>query len=118
MSRLVLPLRAKAKSSPAYPSAGRSQSSCPCSRVRSPTLPTRYFQVCVFSFCEVLKKLLGRNHHLDGFPVVHRAVTVGNTIKSDRSIEYSTGLDIPRKNVRQKFLDISPHRSRSPADRH
>src|SRR4029078_3935029 len=118
MSRLVPPLRAKARSSPAYISAGHSQSSFPCSRVRSSTLPTRYFQVCAFSFCEVLKKLLGRNHHLDGFAIVHRAVTVGNTIKYDRSIEYSTGRDIPLKNVRQKFLDIRPHRGRPAANRH
>src|SRR6476646_105118 len=118
MSRRVPPLRAEPRSCPAYLSAGRTQSSFPCNQVRSPTLPTRSFQVCAFSFCDVLNNLLGRNHYLDSFPIIHSAVTIRNTIKADGTIEHPTGRDIPFKNVRQKVLDISTHRRRTAAHRH
>src|SRR5436189_6249291 len=97
-------MREAARSSPAYLSAGRTQSSSPCSRVRSPTLPTRSFQVCASSFCyvEFANNISGRDHHLDGFPIVHRPVTLRNAVKGHDPIEHSPGLDIPRKNVRQE----------------
>src|SRR6267142_2707176 len=41
-----------------------------------------------------------------------------NADKADSAIEHSPGLDSPLKNVRQEFLDVSPHRSRPAADRH
>src|SRR5262249_48131089 len=112
MSRRVPLLREARRSSPVCLSVGRTQSSSPCSQVRSSTLPTRFFQVCAFSFCNVL----GIHHHLDGFPIVHRTVTVRNAIKTDGTIEHSPGFDIALKNVRQKVLDVSPHRSNPPAD--
>ena len=65
-----------------------------------------------------VNNLSGRNHDLDGFSIVHCAVTVGNTVKTDGPIEHATGLDIARKNVRQEFLDISPHRSNPAAHSH
>src|SRR5882724_8234146 len=119
MLRRVPQLREAARSSPAYLSAGHTQSSSPCSRVRSPTLPTRSFQVCAFAFCYVafVNNISGRNHDLDGFPIVHCAVTVRNAVKINGTIEHATGFDTPRKNVRQEFLDISTHRSRPAADR-
>src|SRR4030095_5058451 len=112
MSPRVPPLREAARSSPPYPSAGRTQSSFPCSRVRSPTLPTRSFQVCAFSFCKVLNNLLGRDHHFDRFPIIHCPVTIRNGVKADGPIEHSTRFDIPLKNVRQEVFDISAHWSR------
>ena len=51
--------------------------------------------------------LLGFNHHLYGFPIVHRSVTVRNAVKADGPIEHSTGLDVALKNVRQKVLDLT-----------
>src|SRR5206468_12580376 len=68
-------------------------------------------------FPSIFKNLLGPNHDLNGFPIVHCAVTVRNAVKAEGPIEYSTGFDIARKNVRQEFFDISPHRSRPAADR-
>src|SRR5262249_10511419 len=61
--------------------------------------------------------LSGFNHHLDGFPIVHRPVTVRNTVQADGPIEHSTGLDVALKNVRQEVLDVSTYRSRAAADR-
>src|SRR4029453_16679414 len=118
MGRRVPPLREAAQSSPVYLSADRTQSSSPCSRVRSPTHPTRSFQVCAFSLCEVLNNLLGRDHHFDRFPIIHCPVTIRNAVKADGPIEHSTGLNIPLKNIRQEVLDISTHRSRPAANGH
>src|SRR5215475_13111809 len=109
MSRPVPPHRGGARSFLFYLSAGRTQSSFPCSRGRSPILPSRSFQVCAFSFCVVLTNLLGCDHHLDCFPVVHRPVTVRNPVETDGTIENATRLDLALKNVWQKLLDISPH---------
>src|SRR5262245_31053668 len=109
MSRRVPPRRAGPRSSPFCLSEGRTQSSFPCSRGRPLILPNRSFQVCAFSFCDVLTNLLGFYHHLDFFPVVHRPVTVRNSLETDRTIENAAGLDIALKNIRQKLLDISPH---------
>src|SRR5215471_19847423 len=116
MSRRVPPRRGEARSFPFYPSAGRTQSSFPCSRDRSPTLPIRSFQVFAFSFCDVLTDLLGSDHHLDCFPIIHCSVTVGNSVETDGTIENAAGLDLALKDVRQKLLDISPHWSNPAAD--
>src|SRR4029077_17702774 len=62
--------------------------------------------------------LLGFNHHLNGFPIVHRAVTIRNVVKADGPIEHATGFDIPLENVGQEIFDISTHRSRTAAHRH
>src|SRR5262249_33983056 len=115
MSRRVPPRREEGKSSPVYLSVARTQSSFPCNRVRSPILPNRFYQVCAFSLVTPKNSLRG-DHHLNGFPIIHRAVTVRNAVKSDGTIKDSTGLDLALKNVRQKLLDISPHWSTPAAD--
>src|SRR5262249_718882 len=78
-------------------------------------LPNHFYQVCAFSSVTP-KNSLRRDHHLNGFPIIHRAVTVRNAVKSDGTIKDSTGLDLALKNVRQKLLDISPHWSNPAAD--
>src|SRR5207244_3553042 len=60
---------------------------------------------------------LGVDHHLDDFPLVHCPVTIWNAVKSNGSVEHSTGFDVALKNVRQEVLDVSTHRSRPAADR-
>src|SRR5262249_3668640 len=65
----------------------------------------------------VVESVLGRDHHLDGFPIIHRAVTVRNAVKADGTIEHSTRMDIPLKNVRQELLDVSTHGRSSAAAR-
>src|SRR5262249_31902034 len=79
----------------------------------------RYFQTAFTKFALFhsvgVKYLLGRDHHLDGFPIVHRPVTVRNIVKTHGPIEHAAGLDLALKNVRQKLLDISPHWSNSAA---
>src|SRR6266480_5611308 len=107
MSPHTLLPRESTKSSPLYLLGVRTQSSSPCSQVQLPKLPTRSFQVAVFSFRNVLNDLLGRNHHLDRFAVVHRPITVRNAIKTYGPIEHTAGLDLAFKNVGQKVLDIS-----------
>src|SRR6266498_1115310 len=106
MSPHALLPRESTKSSPLYLSGVRTQSSFPCSQVRSPTLPTRFFQVVVFSFRNVLNDLLGRNHYLDSFAIVHRPVTARNAIKSYGPIKHTAGLDLAFKNVRQQVFNV------------
>src|SRR5215467_6562771 len=62
--------------------------------------------------------MLRRDHDFDGFPIVHRAVTIRNTVKPYVSIENASRLDITFKNVRQKIFDISTHWGNPAADHH
>src|SRR5436190_8544077 len=81
----------------------------------------RYFQSAFAEFAlfhsVTSKNVLGRDHHLDGFAIIHRPVTVGNIVKTHGPIEHAAGLDVPLKNIRQKVFDISTHWSRPATDR-
>src|SRR4249919_3984263 len=59
----------------------------PIADTSNPLFPSLRFFICDAEF---VKYMLGRDHHLDGFAIVHCAVTVRNAVKTDGPIKHST----------------------------
>src|SRR6266550_7840124 len=57
------------------------------------------------------------DHDLDRFAVVHCTVAIGPAVEIRHAVEYASRIDSSLHHIRHQLLDVSPHRSRSAADR-